>query len=61
MSVLQSITVFIEVSKGFGKTLLDISPDNLVPLQKVGSRKVADKFPEAHKYRRLTLVNYFTS
>ncbi|KAH8770203.1 hypothetical protein F5882DRAFT_411675 [Hyaloscypha sp. PMI_1271] len=33
-SLLQSITVFIEVSKGFGKTISNISPNNLVQLQK---------------------------
>ncbi|KAE9367678.1 hypothetical protein N431DRAFT_349139 [Stipitochalara longipes BDJ] len=34
VSLLQSITVFIQVSKGFGKTISDVSPTNLVPLQK---------------------------
>ena len=34
-SVLQAILVFVAISKGFGKTLSDILPLNLIALQKV--------------------------
>jgi hypothetical protein len=38
VSIFQSTTVFIEVSKGFGQTLHDIAPENLPGLQKVRER-----------------------
>jgi hypothetical protein len=45
LSIFQSTTVFVEVSKGFGQTLKHIDPSDLPGLQKVRRQRARLDFP----------------